>query len=130
MTGNSIRIGGNATGVFAAGTNITVKGTIYGPEPPDASAIRVADELVGLRSALNKLSKGKTDEIGRALDDADDEIKKSVPDKNRIGSAVERALKVAKEAGDFADNSGKVLPFVTAIATWLGTNWRQLLSLF
>jgi hypothetical protein len=129
MADNSIRIGGNATGVFAAGAKISVKAQIDSLQLPDPSTVNIADELAGLRSVLSKMSSPNIAKMSRALDDADDEIKKDAPDKNEVGSAIERALKVAKEAGDFADNTGKVLPIVAGIVAWLGSNWTQLLSM-
>ncbi|HZZ23516.1 MAG TPA: hypothetical protein VFE60_13495 [Roseiarcus sp.] len=99
MAGNSIKIGGNASGAFVAGNNNRVNATVSPSQLPDPSTVRITDELAGLRSVLSNLSSANGPKIGRALDDADDEIKKDTPNKDEVGSAVERALKVAKEAG-------------------------------
>ncbi len=70
--------------------------------------------------------RGKLD---RAIEDAVEETAKPEPDKEEVGGALERAVKYAKAAGDFTENAGKLLPPLTALASWLGPVGHGLLSL-
>jgi hypothetical protein len=129
MGNNTIKAGNIEKSIVIAGDKNRAKIAVEQAPLRDPSKVCIVDELAGLRSALSNLNSTGAAKMSRALDDADDEIKKDTPDKDEVGSAVERALKVAKEASDFADNTSKLLPFVTGIAAWLGANWAQLLSM-
>jgi hypothetical protein len=129
MGDNTIKVGGNATGSFVAGTENSVETAVTQVTLPDPSTVRIAEELAGLRAILAKLNSAEAAKLGRALDDAEEEARKATPDKNEIGSAVERALKVAAKATDFAENTSKILPYVKGAVAWLGSNWIKLLPL-
>ena len=70
--------------------------------------------------------RGKLD---RAMQDAVEEAAKPQPDKDEIGSAVGRAVKYAKSAEDFGNHLEKLLPRLTAIASWAGAAGRGLLAM-
>jgi len=93
-------------------------------------AVDVKAELASLRELLAELKnvpdRGKLD---RAMQDAIEESAKPKPDKDEVGGAVERAIKYAKSANDFGDNLEKLLPRLTAIASWVGIAGRGLLAL-
>jgi hypothetical protein len=127
MSNNSIRVGGNATGSFVAGDNNRVETAMK--QIPDPATIRIADELAGLRAILVTLKSTDAGKLGRALDDAEEEAKKPNPDKQEVGSALERALKVATKASDFAESGVKLAPYVKGAVAWLGANWVHLLPM-
>ena len=120
ITGSSVVIGDHNT------VTTTMKQV---PLPP-ADQVDVKAELSALREALTALQKvpdrGKLD---RAIEDAVEETAKPEPDKEEVGVALERAVKYAKAAGDFTENAGKLLPPLTALASWLGPVGHGLLSL-
>jgi hypothetical protein len=124
-----MKVGGNATGTFIAGNENRVESAVKQVSLPDPSTIRIADELAGLRAILGKLNSAEAAKLRRALDDADEEASKPKPDKDEVGSAVERALKIAAKASDFADNTSKLLPYVKGAVAWLGAHWIGLLPL-
>jgi hypothetical protein len=126
---NSIRVGGVATGTFVAGNENRVESAVTQVSLPDPSTVRIAEELAGLRAILATLNTVEAAKLGRALDDAEEEASKPAPDKNEVGSAVERALKIAGKASDFAENTSKLLPYVKGAVAWLGANWLRLLPL-
>jgi hypothetical protein len=126
---DSIMVGGNATGTFVAGNENRVESAVTQASLPDPATVRIAEELAGLRAILAKLNSAEAGKLGRALDDAEEEARKPAPDKNEIGSAVERALKIAGKASDFAENTSKILPDVKGAVAWLGSNWIKLLPL-
>jgi hypothetical protein len=130
MSNNSIKVGGNATGTFVAGDNNRVETTVKPAfSLPNPATVRIADELAGLRGILVTLKSADVAKLGRALDDAEAEAKKPTPDKHEVGSALERALKVATKASDFAESGVKLAPYVKGAVAWLGANWLHLLPM-
>lgn len=67
--------------------------------------------------------------LDRALQDAEEEAGKAEPDKDEVGSAIERAVKYAKGASDFSAQVEKLAPRLAALASWLGDNWLKILAL-
>jgi hypothetical protein len=126
---NTINVGGNATGSYVAGDKNRVETAVAQVSLPDPSTVRIAEELAGLRAILAQLNSVEAAKLGRALDDAEEEAGKPKPDKDEVGSALERALKIARSANDFAENTSKLLPYVKGAVAWLGSNWTGLLSL-
>jgi hypothetical protein len=106
---------------IVTGDHNTVTTTMKQVPLPPADQVDVKAELAALREALAALRKvpdrGKLD---RAIEDAVEETAKPESDKQEIGGALERAVKYAKAAGDFTENAGKLLPPLTALASWLG----------
>lgn len=96
--------------------------------PPAASSVDVAKELAEIRAVLDRLGGEHTRKIGRALDDATEEAHKKQPNKDEIGTALNRALDYAKKSNGFAKEVGKLAPHVASAAAWLGSNWRHLLA--
>ncbi len=121
-------VGGNVTGaILVAGDDNDTKLTQV--QPPPAQDVDVAAEIAGLRSLLEKLAVPERDKLGRALDDARDEVAKPVPDKEDVASALKRAVTVSKEAADFADNADKIKERVVRIAEWVGPLAKGALAL-
>jgi hypothetical protein len=96
---------------------------------PPADSVNLKAELAALGELLAELKnvpdRGKLD---RAMEDAVEEAAKPQPDKDEVGGAVERAIKYAKSANDFGEHVEKLLPLLTAIASWVGAAGRALLA--
>ncbi len=96
---------------------------------PPAESVDIQKELGELRAILATLKAPDAAKIGRALDDAEDEVKKDKPDKDEVGGAIERVVKYAKGASDFSEHVEKLAPKLAAVCSWLGENWVKLLAL-
>jgi hypothetical protein len=124
----SINVGGNATGAFVIGDNNTVTATTHVTLPPPATVDPKA-ELAALRDLLSRLQTPDRGKLDRAFADAEEEAAKPAPDKAEIGFALQRIIKTAKGANDFAGQVETLAPRVAALASWLGPVGRELLSL-
>jgi hypothetical protein len=128
-------IGGDAAGnviVTGVGNNVDAKINVGFSKKialPPASSVDISAELVQIRGILEKLGGEHAGRIGRALDDASEEIRKPKPDKDEIGSALGRALDYAQKGDAFANEVEKLAPHITNAVAWLGSNWYRLLSL-
>ena len=95
---------------------------------PAPDSVDIRKELAELRAILTGLSAPEAGKLGRALDDAEEEVKKDKPDKDEVGGAIERAVKYAKGASDFSEQVEKLTPRLKAVCGWLGQNWYKLLA--
>ena len=125
----SVRAGGNIIGSQVI-TGDTTRAVMRGvkvtlPPPGEVQPARELAELRALLTALQAPDKGKLD---RALQDAEEEAKKPEPDKDEIGSALERVVRYAKGASDFGEHVEKLAPRIAALAAWLGTSGVKLLA--
>jgi hypothetical protein len=131
----SIAIGRDAIGSIVAtgdNNNINLSGPISVSKTttlPSSDSVDIVQELEHIRTILNRIGGENAGKIRRALDDADEEAHKARPNKNEIGSALERAIDYANKGGDFADHVEKLAPYVTNAVAWLGSNWHKLLTL-
>lgn len=123
----SIQIGGNATGSLVTGDHNQVATTLTQVIPPPPEQVDIAAELAALRTLIDRLSLPNRDKALRALDDAKDEVANA--DKPETANALERAVKVAKTASDFATNVNDIETKVVRIAGWLGPAAKGLLAL-
>src|SRR5262249_21662793 len=96
-------------------------------ELPQPDSVNISLELARIRAILEKIGGEHASKIGRALDDAAEEARKSKPNKDEIGSALGRALDYAKKGGAFANEVQKLMPHVAKAVAWLGSNWHKLL---
>jgi hypothetical protein len=132
MSDRDINIGGNSIGsTNTTGDNNVVftsyqKVTLPAPETVDINAT-----LAALREALGELTLKGSDfaRISKSLDEAEQEAQSDEPDKQSIGSHVEKALDIAKTANGFVDTCKELGPHVASAASWLGENWYKLLPL-
>jgi hypothetical protein len=95
---------------------------------PALSSVDISRELEQIRSILKQVGGEHTSKIVRALEDADEEAKKIDPEKDEIGKALSRALEYAKTGSGFAEEVGKLTPYLTNAVAWLGSNWHHLLT--
>jgi hypothetical protein len=117
----SVRIGGNAAGnqiVTGDGNSATMRDVQV--DLPPAESVDAAAEVAALRELLLALGGVEAGKVGRALDDAAEEVAKDAPDRAEAASALDRALSQARKAGDFADQAARIVPRVRALAGWLG----------
>ena len=90
--------------------------------------VNVGAELAALREVLQALNMPDAGKMERALADAEEEAAKVEPDKEEIGTAVERAVKYARQAGDFGEHVTKIASHLGPLVSWLGSNWKRILS--
>lgn len=125
----SVSIGGDATGnVIQTGDRNTASVQLTQTTLPPAETVDVQAELAALRRILSELQGPDQGKMERALDDAEEEIAKREPDRDEIGSALDRALTYAKKAEGFATTIEKLQGHVTSAVSWLGENWHKLLA--
>lgn len=122
--------GGSITGsVITTGDGNTVRLRDINVSMPDSGDVDIRKEVQELRVALEALNAPEAGKLGRALADADDELKKENPEKSEVGNALERAVKYAKDASEFGDQIEKLAPRLVAISAWLGAYGSKLLSM-
>ena len=93
----------------------------------DPATVDMARELGAIRTLLMSLESEHAKKIGRALDDADEEVGKTGGNKEELGRALDRALTYAKSATSFATAATKLAPHLHAAVAWLGSQWTALL---
>jgi hypothetical protein len=127
-----INIGGNAIGsVFVTGdhdktdVSSTVNLTKVTLPPPDS--VNILAELSAIRGILRDIGGIHQESAVQALDAAVEQSSKPAPDKHEVGTALQRALQLAKEGVSFAANIQKLAPHVLNAAAWLGSNWHGIL---
>lgn len=125
-TNRSVQIGNHVTGssIQTGDSNIALVQTSL----PNAETVDIAVELAILKTILTHLDSPDQRKIGNALEDAEEELKKSEPDKDEIGQALDRALAYAEKANRFTEAVDKLRPHVENIAGWLGKHWYKLLA--
>lgn len=133
MTDRDINIGGDAKNVVnVTGDKNVVTFTSYeNVTLPPAESVDIGQTLEELAGALRKLTMGLDEhsQISEALEKASQEASADEPDRKTIGEHVEKALDVAKTAGNFIDICKTAGPHVASAASWLGENWYKLLPL-
>lgn len=97
-------------------------------ELPPSETVDIQQVISELKVILSKLDAPDQKKINRAFEDVTDELDKSEPDKDEIGTALERALKYSKHVGKFKTIINTLQPHVTGAAAWLGSNWNHLLE--
>jgi len=83
-----------------------------------------------LGELLQTLETPEKNKIVNAMKDIDDELSRREPDKEEIGGALQRALKYAKKAANFAENLDELKTHVVNAAAWLGERWHELTNIF
>ena len=66
--------------------------------------------------------------IDNAVSEVEHELAQPAPDKDEIGSTLDRALKVAQKTEGYIRTIDKLKPRITNIAAWLGENGYKLLA--
>ena len=128
----SINIGRDATeSIIITGDGNVVFTTFEKVSLPPSESVDIGRALEGLLQELRELALKQEghSEIAQAMEKATEEAEKNDPDRNTIGSHVEKALDVAKTANNFVEVCKLAGPHVTNVAAWLGQNWHTLLPL-
>ena len=126
----NVSIGGSVTGsVIQTGDGNTASVQFQPAALPQPQTVDMVSVLEALQTILMQLDTPDSRKIANAVDDAKAELKKSQPDKDEVGQALERALNYAKKANGFAEAIEKLRPQVEKAAAWLGENWYRLLTL-
>lgn len=125
----SVNIGGNVTGsLITTGNNNRIRMRDISISVPPVESVDARAEFASLRDFLISIQSEDRKTIQRALEDADDELSKEDPSKDKISEALTRAVKYSKRANEFGDNAEKIAPRIVALATWLGHHGQKLLD--
>jgi hypothetical protein len=129
MGERSVTIGRDAIGnQIVTGDQNMVSSTGQRITLPAPETVDIQSELAELRAILATLKPPDAGKLERALANAEDEVEKDDPDKDEVGSAIERVVKYAKGASDFSEHVEKLAPTLKAVCGWLGQNWYKLLA--
>jgi len=114
---------------LVTGDHNTVKTVMRQVAAPLAHKVDVNAELAALQQILAELKRvpdrGRLDQ---AMQVAVEEAAKPDPDKEWVGTALDRVAKSAKAASDFTENAEKIVPRLVALGSWLGPAGRALLN--
>jgi hypothetical protein len=125
----SVRIGHDATGnVIQTGNNNVASLQFAQVTLPPPESVDIKAEFTEMRQLLAQLHPPDQKKMDRALEDAQKELAKPEADHDKIGHALDHALKYARKAQGFADAMAKLKPHLTRTVSWLGKNWYKLLS--
>lgn len=129
----SVSFGGDAVGnVVITGDRNKVKAQIEAKTKtvtlPAAASVDLPKELAAIRIILEGVGGEHASKVSHALDDASEEAAKPQPNRDEIGTALNRALDYAKRGTNFAEEVGKLVPHLVNAAAWLGSNWHHLLG--
>jgi hypothetical protein len=125
----SVHIGRDAKGSIIQTGDLNVASVDYRQislPPPESVDIR--ETISTISATLTQLGATDQRKIENALSDAEDELNKPEPDKDEVGSALDRALKYAEKAEGFTGVIEKLTPCVINAASWLGMTWHSILS--
>lgn len=124
----SVSVGGDASGnVIQTGDNNVASLQFAQTTLPPPESVDIRSELEALREMLAQLQSADGKKIDRAIEDAQDEIAKSEPNRDEVGDALERALNYARKTERFAETAASLKDHVVNVVSWLGDNWHKLL---
>jgi len=130
ISSRSVKTGGITSGnLLITGNNNKASMTYYKDNLlPPSETVNIRIELEAIRRILNQLNSPINNKIGKALTAAEEEINKSLPDKDLIGKALERALKLSTKADNFIKIVDILKPHAINASAWLGSNWHKILN--
>lgn len=131
MNDRSVHISGPVSkSVITTGDHNTVSIQISKTGIPPAESVDIAAVLAAFEKILAGLQVPDKDrqKIDNALQEAGTEAAEEQPDREEVGSALDRALKVAQKAQGFAKVIDDLKPHVQSMAGWLGENWHKILT--
>src|SRR5687768_16789078 len=103
QNGRSISVGGSVAGAYVvAGDGNRLEGNTAQASVGTQSA-DLERTLTALRALLLDLNSAHKPEIEQALNEASEEVARETPDRDKIGTALTRAIDYASKAGDFAE---------------------------
>ena len=126
----SVSVGGDASGnIIQTGDNNVASLQFTQTTLPPPESVDIKAELAALGELVGQLQSEDEKKIARALEDAQDEVAKSEPNRDEVGDALERALKYAQKADGFVETAANLKGHMTNVVSWLGDNWHKLLPL-
>ncbi len=126
----SVSVGGDATGnIIQTSDHNTASLQFTQTTLPQPESVDIKAELAALCELLRQLRSEDEKKIGRALEDAQDEVAKSEPNRDEVGDALQRALNYAQQADGFAQTAASLKGHITNVVSWLGDSWHKLLPL-
>ncbi len=126
----SVSVGGDASGnIIQTGDNNVASLQFTQTTLPPPESVDIKAELAALGELVGQLQSEDEKKIGRALEDAQNEVAKSEPNRDEVGDALERALKYAQKADGFVETAVNLKGHMTNVVSWLGDNWHKLLPL-
>jgi len=126
----SVSVGGDATGnIIQTGDHNVASLQFTQTTLPPPESVDIKAELAALCELLRQLRSEDEKKIGRALEDAQDEVAKSEPNRDEVGDALQRALNYAQQADGFAQTAASLKDHITNVVSWLGDSWHKLLPL-
>ena len=129
MSNRAVQIGGNASdSVIVTGDNNTTSVHLEKVTLPPADSVDIHEEITALKTLLAQLQSSQQIKIDNAVAEVEHELTQSTPDKDEIGSTLERALNVAQKADGYIGMIEKLRPHITHIGAWLGENSYKLLA--
>lgn len=119
----------NVTGsAIVTGDSNIVSAEYRQTELPPQDSVDIQAEMTAIREILAALQTPDSRKIERAMEDVADELEKDEPDKDEVGSALERALKYAQTTDELASVTKNLGEHVKNAAAWLGRSWYKLLG--
>lgn len=125
----SVTIGGNSTkNIIQTGDKNVASIQLIRTTLPPPESVDIKLEISEVYELLSELISDDNQKITRAMEDAQEESAKSSPNRDEVGSALNRAFQYAKNAENFAGTATSLRGHVTNIVAWLGNNWNDLLA--
>ena len=129
MSNRGVQVGGNVSdSVLVAGDGNTITMHLEKVTLPPADSVNIREEINSLKAALAQLQSNQQMKINNAVSEVEHELAQPAPDKDEIGSTLDRALKVAQKTEGYIRTIDKLKPRITNIAAWLGENGYKLLA--
>ena len=126
----SVSVGGDAIGnIIQTGDNNLADLQFTQTTLPSPESVDIKAELAALGELLAQLNSEDEKKIGRAIEDAKDEVAKREPNRDEVGEALERVLKYAQKAEGFVQSAASLKEHITNVVSWLGDSWHKLLPL-
>ncbi len=125
----SINLSGNSkVGVASTGDNATINYT----ETHNTLNQGIQTDLRNLKELFLNLELGEhREKVEKLLIDAEEETQKEKPDKEEIGSALDRVLKLVNKTGKLTTAvKDKLIPIAKTVGEWLGEHGENLLEFF
>ena len=128
----SISIGGDVKGsavINGNGNRVSVRYAKV--RLPPAETVDIAAQITALKVILSELSIPDKERLkmDNALAEAASEATDAQPNRDEIGTALDRALQYAKQAEGFATTIDRLQPHLQNAVGWLGASWSKLLDL-
>ena len=138
----TINISGNASGniITSGGGGFNIIGTVSGgilqtgdhsraaqtiqPTGSAGQHSTICTEMAAIQQLLGRLASADCNKIARAFEDIEEELSKTLPDHSEIGETLERALRIARKAENFAALAPSLASHLQAVCSWLGSEWE------